>query len=126
MTDKTVMCGDCFSAATGTDPSQATSGSSATDPSFALLAVDNGADVVYAHMRENFGFPHLYPVLENWMEGLTVGEAYQRQINALLQYGNFSANDLLSGDLDRTDSLLYVIIGDPALQPLAKMASAGP
>jgi hypothetical protein len=113
MTGKTVMCGDCFSAAS--------SSVSASDESFALRAVDNGADVVYAHMRENAGFPHLFPVLEAWMDGLTVGEAYQRLINALLAFNGLSGDTLISGDMEETNSLLYVIIGDPALQPLAKM-----
>jgi hypothetical protein len=128
MTSKIVMCGDCFSAATeesGISP--ATNGldrqagqKNAED--FAMRAVENGAVVVYAHMRENFGFPHLFPVLEAWMNGLTVGEAYQRQINALIAFGDFSTDDLISLDVADVDSLLYVIIGDPALQPLVKMA----
>ena len=25
--------------------------------------------VAYGHMGENSGFPHLYPVLESWIEG---------------------------------------------------------
>jgi hypothetical protein len=127
MNDKIVMCGDCFSAATeksGISP--ATNGpdrqaGQKNDEDFAMRAVENGAVVVYAHMRENFGFPHLFPVLEAWMNGLTVGEAYQRQINALIAFRDFSADDLISGDFAETDSLLYVIIGDPALQPFAKI-----
>ncbi|MCE0499656.1 MAG: C25 family cysteine peptidase [Methylacidiphilales bacterium] len=113
MTNKTVMCGDCFSASI-----------QGNDESFAMRAVENGADVVYAHMRENAGFPHLFPVLEAWMNGLTVGEAYQRQINALLAFNGFSADDLISRNVADANALLYVIIGDPALQPLAKMTPA--
>lgn len=112
MTGKIVMSGDCFSAA----PSI-----SAKTESFAMRVLENGADVVYAHMHLNEGFPHLFPVLEGWMDGLTVGEAYQRQINALLDYNDVSPDDLIEGSLDRTNDLLYVVIGDPALQPFAKM-----
>jgi hypothetical protein len=128
MTDKTVMCGDCFSAAP--DDSDALTPSPGAHPiqekgeSFAMRAVENGADVVYAHMRENSGFPDLFPVLEAWMQGLTVGEAYQRQINAILALNSFSEDDLVSQNLADTNDLLYVIIGDPALQPLAKMSPA--
>jgi len=81
------------------------------DNSFAMRAVQNGAMVVFAHMRENMGFPHLFPVLENWTDGLTVGEAYQRLMNAIM-----AGNQRPDGDL-----LLYAIIGDPALQPFEKM-----
>jgi hypothetical protein len=53
------------------------------------------------------------------MNGLTVGEAYQRQINALITFTGISQNDLISRDIADNNGLLYVIIGDPALQPLA-------
>ena len=86
----------------------------------AMRAVENGAVVVYAHMAENAGFPHLFPVLEGWMDGLPVGEAYQRLVNALLDYERKTVADLSSQDAAKLNSLLYVIIGDPALQPLVK------
>ena len=106
MTDKIVMCGTCFSAFIG------------GNESFALRAIDNGADVVYANMRENVGFPFLFPVLESWMNGLSVGEAYQRQMNALIAFNAFSQQDILTCKLTHANPLLYVIIGDPALHPL--------
>jgi hypothetical protein len=127
MTGKVVMCGDCFSAAGGESSTSASGeGHDAKNPrqeeaSFAMRAVENGAVVVYAHIAENAGFPHLFPVLENWMDGLTVGEAYQRQINALIAFNHFRVPDLGSRDAEALNSLLYVIIGDPALQPLARM-----
>jgi hypothetical protein len=130
MTGKIVMCGDCFSAASvGSGISPTTDGPGGKplqqdDESFAMRAVENGAVVVYAHMRENAGFPHLFPVLEAWMDGLSVGEAYQRQINALIAFNGFSADALISRDVAASNGLLYVIIGDPALQPLAKMTLA--
>jgi hypothetical protein len=127
MTGKTVMCGDCFSAApaeSGLSPAARSPGGQRgerNEDSFAMRSVENGAVVVYAHMRENAGFPHLFPVLEAWMNGLTVGEAYQRQMNALLAFAGLSTDDLDSMTVADANALLYVIIGDPALQPLAKM-----
>ena len=122
MTGKIVMSGNCYSAAV------TASGASPTDESFALLAVEKGAAVVFAHMTENAGFPHLFPVLENWMQGLTVGEAYQRQINALIAQNGASPNDFGSTTQPEAgaDDLLYVVIGDPALQPLVKMTPLKP
>ena len=124
MTNKIVMSGDCFSAA----PDEPGVSSPDGAGSFAMLAVANGATVVYAHMHENSGFPNLFPTLENWTDGLTVGEAYQRLINALIEYYQLSPSNFISGDegdtqafVERANNLLYAIIGDPALQPLAKM-----
>jgi hypothetical protein len=118
MTGKIVMSGDCYSAAP-----------TANEESFAMMAVENGAIVFYGHMHENYGFPHLFPVLEAWMDGLTVGEAYQRQINALIAYAGISPRKLISDEsgtagISGANELLYAIIGDPALQPLAKMTPA--
>jgi len=154
MAGKIVLCGDCFTApqtiatagAAAAANANATSQSAAPriasgaqfpgkrggpksptpkmsprkgiDNSFAMRAVQNGAVVVYAHMRENAGFPHLFPVLENWTDGLTVGEAYQRLMNAILSGG--------PGPGAGGDRLLYVIIGDPALQPFEKMKTLKP
>lgn len=125
MTGKIVMSGNCFSAApagAATDGPDRPAGTKAGE-SFAMLAVDQGAVVVYAHLRENAGFPHLFPVLEGWMDGLSVGESYQRLLNALLAYNN--ATPAVFGAAGRAEAeanaLLYVVIGDPALQPLAKM-----
>jgi hypothetical protein len=114
MTGKVVLCGACDSAA----PVARTDGSLGKneDGSFAMRAVENGAVVVFAHMRGNYGFPHLFPVLEGWMDGLTAGEAYQRLINALK-----AGQPRELG----TNPLLYVVIGDPALQPLEAMKPAG-
>jgi len=91
-----------------------------------MRAVENGAVVVYAHMAENAGFPHLFPVLEAWMDGLTVGEAYQRLINALIAFDGISSDAQSARKVADTNGLLYVIIGDPALQPLVKMTPATP
>jgi hypothetical protein len=129
MNGKIVMTGDCFSAAAAGPAPMLDAANFSARPgaveteSFAMLAVKNGADVVYAHMAENAGFPHLFPVLENWMNGLTVGEAYQRLINALLTFNGIDPETLASGapGPQAANPLLYVIIGDPALQPMQEM-----
>jgi hypothetical protein len=132
MTNKVVLCGSCFSACPLKSDFPAIrqgpdgSGIQNDRERFLMRAVENGAVVVFGHMRLNSGFPHLYPVLEAWMAGLTVGEAYQRLINALIDVqdltpGEFVLRDELSGKQSavmRRNPLLYVIVGDPALQPL--------
>jgi len=132
MTNKIVMCGDCYSAAAlGPSISPRTDADDGKplqqkEGSFGMSAVENGAVVVYAHMAENAGFPHLFPVLEGWMDGLTVGEAYQRLVNALLAFNQLSLTELRSRGAEDANCLLYVIIGDPALQPLARTVLATP
>ena len=128
MLGKVVMCGDCYSAASPAKAGKPASGAGRQaahalpeGENFALRAVENGAVVFYAHMVENAGFPHLFPVLECWMDGLPVGEAYQRLLNALMGYEHLTVADLSSRSVMKLNSLLYVIVGDPALQPLEKM-----
>ena len=138
MAGKIVMSGDCYSAApllqARGSPGNAPDSALAIDPeSFAMLAARNGAVVVYAHMHENQGFPFLYPVLENCLNGLTVGEAYQRLINAILALRHQVPRQLAAPDRstperpgDDANDLLYIIIGDPALQPFAGLAPEAP
>ena len=90
---------------------------------FVLRAIDHGALVAFGHQRLSSGFPHLYPVLENWLEGRTVGEAYQRLINGLINLKGFKSGDFVIREKTKKpaqNSLLYVVIGDPALQPFGK------
>jgi hypothetical protein len=129
-----VLCGSCFSAAPMESDlpamRQAPGGYSVeARDAFALRAVDNGATVVFGHMRLNSGFPHLFPVLESWMEGRTVGEAYQELMNAIIDMQGIKSGQfvVVEGAADSSripqNVLLYVIIGDPAIQPLEKMAA---
>jgi hypothetical protein len=138
MTNKLVLCGSCFSAyppesdfppmAGGPDGSRFRQDAER----FLMRAIENGAVVTYGHMRENAGFPHMYPVLEAWMQGLTVGEAYQRQINAILAISGLAPQQLVLREgtsanataTQRRNQLLYAIVGDPALQPLERMVDA--
>ncbi|HEX3869257.1 MAG TPA: hypothetical protein VHV77_02345 [Pirellulales bacterium] len=135
MDNKIVLSGSCYSAAplesdfapdrVGIDGSEIRN----DRPRFAFRAIAGGATVVYGHMHENGGFPEMYPVLDAWMNGLTVGEAYQRQLNALLAWNDVPLNALTLRSKEeqnprasrRKNGLLYVIIGDPALVPLAPM-----
>jgi hypothetical protein len=135
MENKVVLCGSCFSAyplhsdfppmPSGPDGSAIRN----ERERFAMRALENGAVVVYAHMRLNGGFPDLFPVLEGWMNGLTVGEAYQRLLNAVIDVNGFAPGDFVLRDEDadrqpavmRRNALLLVVIGDPALQPMVSI-----
>lgn len=127
-----VLCGSCFSASV--QQSDLTEMKISPDgfpiiprKAFAVNAIDNGSTVVFGHMRLNNGFPKLYPVLETFLEGRTVGEAYQELINACLKQGNFSSKELAVEEKPenarriKQNALLYVLFGDPALQPLKKI-----
>ena len=94
---------------------------------FALEAIDNGAVVVFGHMRLNSGFPRLMPVLETFLQGRTVGEAYQELINEDLLRGKFNPDQLAVREKTenpgriKQNVLLYILFGDPALQPFEKL-----
>ena len=97
LTNKVILCGSCFSAA----PAQSDFPKMAVGPDgsevvanrkrFLMEAVEHGAVVAYGHMRLNAGFPHLYPVLDSLLHGETVGEAYQRLIDGLLEWTQLDA-----------------------------------
>jgi hypothetical protein len=135
MADKVVLCGSCFSLAPGKSDfpamPQGPDGSEirADREDFALRAIENGSVAVYAHMRLNSGFPNLYPVLRGWMDGETIGEAYQRQLNALADLTGLAPDEFVlkdAGDRQgamRRNPLLCVVIGDPALEPMVKMTA---
>ena len=96
-------------------------------PAFATRYVDQGATVFFGHMRLSSGFPHLYPVLEKWLGGATVGEAYQQLINGLIDMRGFGPGRFVvkpAGTQRRLpqNTLLYVVFGDPALVPFEPLA----
>ncbi|MEO1999387.1 MAG: hypothetical protein ABGZ17_29430, partial [Planctomycetaceae bacterium] len=69
-------------------------------------------------------------VLESWMEGQSVGQAYQELMNALialqdLQPDQFVVRDRNVGRSLPQNRLLYVVFGDPALKPLKHMVRRG-
>jgi hypothetical protein len=144
LSNKVVMAGSCWSGApTKLDfpmPRRDAAGTELEDTRerFLMRAIENGALVSFGHMRLNQGFSTLYPVLESWTEGKTVGEAYQRLMNALFRAEKKSRLDEILA-LDPSDlkqpgenrrspaipgnRLLYVIIGDPALQPFERLTT---
>ena len=135
MSGKIVLTGSCFSAApvkSDLPAMRRAPGGYTLKPgavvkppqAFALGAVDRGAVVVFGHQRLSSGFPHLYPVLEAWVKGQTVGEAYQQLLNGLIELQGIRSGGFVIGKQPQQrrqppqNRLLYVVIGDPALQPL--------
>lgn len=126
-----VICGSCFSAAPQKSdfPAMRKSPDGQTierRQSFALRALDNGATVVYGHMRLNAGFPRLFPLIETLMDGRSVGEAYQENINTSLKMVQMDSHKLALRETPenprriKQNNLLYVVFGDPALRPIIK------
>ncbi len=129
MSGKVLLSGSCFSAspmksdlpAMGRAP-----GGYDVQPrdAFIVRAVDNGAIVAFGHQRLSSGFPHLYPVLESWLRGQTVGQAYQQLINGLIDQSGITSGGFVISNKQKSSKrlpqmrLLYVVLGDPALQPL--------
>ena len=126
---KVLMTGSCFSASPIRSDlpamRQAPGGLTVEKrESLAMHAIENGTTVFFGHMRLSQGFPRLYPVLHGWMTQKTVGQTYQELVNSVL---SMQPPTLKSFVVDKTEaprrlpqnSLLYVIIGDPALQPLS-------
>lgn len=129
MSGKILLSGSCFSASPVTSDlpamRQAPGGYEVQQrDAFILRAIDNGAVVAFGHQRLSSGFPHLYPVLESWVAGQTVGAGYQQLINALIELGDFKPGkfliqkDQINNKRLPQNRLLYVVIGDPALQPI--------
>lgn len=127
-----LLCGSCFSASPQESDfpgmQQAPGGYSvASRQPFVLRAVDQGTTVAFGHMRLSQGFVHLFPVLECWLQGKTVGESYQELINAIIDRQQVRAGGFIPSDDANTQGrpsqgrLLYVIIGDPAVRPYESM-----
>ncbi|TKG90765.1 hypothetical protein EYV94_23155 [Puteibacter caeruleilacunae] len=132
LNSKVILCGSCFSASTqhsDLTPMKISPDGFPIVPreAFALKALDQGAAVVFGHMRLNSGFPRLMPVLETFLQGRTVGEAYQELINGDLLKMKFDSHQLAVREKPenprriKQNILLYVLFGDPALQPIEKM-----
>jgi len=127
-----ILSGSCFSAAPiKSDFPRMTSAPGgykmSQRPAFATRYLNQGATVFFGHMRLSSGFPHLYPVLEKWLGGATVGEAYQQLINGLIDMRGFGPGRYV---VKRTATqrrlpqniLLYVVFGDPALVPFEPLS----
>jgi hypothetical protein len=125
---KFVLTGSCFSASPRKSDwpalRQAPGGYSVEQrDAFVVRAVDRGALVGFGHMRLSSGFPHLFPVLETWLHGGTVGAAYQELLNGLIETTGTRAGGFVVNEKARPaqNVLLYVVIGDPALQPFQRL-----
>ena len=129
---KLLLTGSCYSASPKVSDlaklREAPGGYAITaEDAFVLRAIDSGAVSTFGHMRLSSGFPHLYPVLESWMRSETIGQSYQQLINGLLERNRLDSRDLvmdtatLEKRQPKQNVLLYVLIGDPALQPLEKL-----
>ncbi len=124
MTGKILLTGSCFSAVpTKSDlpAMRKAPGGYDVQPrdAFVIRAIDQGALVAFGHQRLSHGFPHLYPVLESWTAGKTVGTAYQELINAIIQFHDLDSDEFVVTEpiqRPKQNILLYVVIGDPALQ----------
>ena len=89
---------------------------------FILRAIDRGAVVAFGHQRLSSGFPHLYPVLDAWLQGQTVGQGYQQLLNGLITLSDIKSGGFVIREASKRPSqnlFLYVVIGDPALQPFS-------
>ena len=129
---KILLTGSCFSASPWTSDLPAlreAPGGYRVDrrDAFAIRAIDQGAIVAFGHQRLSSGFPHLYPVLESWTKGQSVGQAYQQLLNGLIAFQQVESGEFMITEADkqsnrlRQNSLLYVVIGDPALTPIKAM-----
>lgn len=127
-----ILSGSCFSAAPiKSDFPRMTSApggyTMSQRPAFATRYLNQGATVFFGHMRLSSGFPHLYPVLEKWLGGATVGEAYQQLINGLIDMRGFGPGRYVVKPTATTrrlpqNTLLYVVFGDPALIPFEPLS----
>jgi hypothetical protein len=83
-------------------------------------------------MRLSQGFPRLYPVLQSWLDRQTVDQAYQGLINSVIETQAQGLKRYVVSDPNISprripqNALLYVIIGDPALQPLGNLLVSRP
>ena len=130
MAGKILFSGSCFSASpTKSDLPRMRRAPGGYDvqprDAFIVRAIDNGAVMAFGHQRLSSGFPHLFPVLQGVLEGKSAGQAYQELLNGLIDWIQIDSNEFVvdnPGNSRRIpqNRLLYVLIGDPALQPFAK------
>jgi hypothetical protein len=127
---KIVLSGSCFSGSPNRWdiplPSRLNDGPE--KERFLVRAIQNGAVITFGHMKFNGGFPYLFPVLEAWLEGKTVGEGYQKLMNAILYKVKAPPSEVLKGKKQTRmagNMLAYVVIGDPSLTPFQGIQREG-
>ena len=127
--NQVILSGSCYSGVgTATDCAMAGPVAGSLDPKlkrFSLTMIDRGAVSVFCHMRLNMGFPHVYPMLESYLANRSLGESYQRLINAFIEVqGGFTPQWYTKQTAPRSiqsrkmNQFLYMQIGDPALVPI--------
>ena len=127
LSGKMLFAGSCFSASPSKSdlpPMRKAPGGYEVQKrdAFILQAIDNGAIMAFGHQRLSKGFPHLFPVLEDVLAGKTAGQAYQELLNGLFDMNPVKSDKLViklpaSSPRVPQNLYLYVLIGDPALQP---------
>ena len=127
LSGKMIFAGSCFSASPSKSDlppmRQAPGGYEVKKrDAFIIQAIDNGAMMAFGHQRLSSGFPHLYPVLEDVLAGKSAGQAYQELLNGLFDIKPVKSEEMViplpaDGPQVRQNTYLYVLIGDPALQP---------
>lgn len=122
--DELVFCGSCMSASP-TRADRADLAKHATEKRFGMQAIENGAVMFLGHMGLCGGFPEVYPMAEHVIAGMSVGEAYQRVMNALT--GNGALPDYYpspaprqANQRDPANTLLLILWADPALNPFKR------
>lgn len=124
LTNHAILCGSCFSATPVY--SDFTNKPRQREPFF-LRAVQSGAPIFYGHMRTNGGFPQLFVVLQALIDGESIGQGYQRLLNAMIVKTRVPPNQFILSPqqianpnaTDARNDLLFMMIGDPAVRPLA-------
>ncbi len=132
LSNKIIFCGACFAASAPRSDlviPRTRPGEKIEDkPRFALKAIDDGSVIVIGNMAFSRGVNFLLPIFEDCLKGLTVGEAFQRVINAQLGtegFANAYTKPVKGGPKNmtpkarRANQLVNVLIGDPATRPFA-------
>ena len=79
--------------------------------------------MILGHMGLCGGFPKVFPMSELVLDGNSIGESYQRLMNALIAGKPIPAyypapEKRRLNSRDSANGLLYVLWGDPALVPI--------
>jgi len=126
MQNDIVLCGSCFSA-TPPDSDLLKNSNGTRAESLAFQVIADGAQVFYGHMHENSGFPQLFVAFEALMKGQSVGESFQQMMNTVIDTTKVPQDRFVMSEDELADEqavkqrngLLFVMIGDPAAQPIA-------
>jgi hypothetical protein len=87
--------------------------------------------ITISHDKPGMGAVHGWQFCLKWTQGATVGEAYQQLLNAIIgmrgfHSGQFVATDIADARRIPQNILLYVVLGDPAVVPIAQLRKPAP